>query len=100
MAGFRLTPQALADITDIWNYIAADNPAAAQRVVDKLQQRARRLAEHPLMGRRRIDLKPGLFSFPSGNYLIFYTYADDLVEIVRVLHGARDLAAIFQEDED
>lgn len=49
MAGFRLTPQALADITDIWNYIAADNPAAAQRVVDKLQQRARRLAEHPLM---------------------------------------------------
>jgi toxin ParE1/3/4 len=43
------------------------------------------------MGRERNDIAPGLRSFPVGKYLIFYRLIDEGLEIVRVLHGARNI---------
>jgi len=51
------------------------------------------------MGRARDELEVGLRSFPVGRYAIFYLPIPDGVEIVRVLHGARDLDAIFHPDD-
>lgn len=51
------------------------------------------------MGRLRDELTEGLRSFPVGRYVIFYRIVQDGVEIVRVLHGARDLDSIFRPGE-
>ncbi len=55
-AGFRLHPGAAGDITEIWQYIAADNPEAARRLREHILQTFRQLVEHPHIGRRRADL--------------------------------------------
>jgi toxin ParE1/3/4 len=49
------------------------------------------------MGPSRPDIAPTLRCFRVGNYLIFYRQAQDGAEIVRVVHGARDLPALFDE---
>lgn len=87
--------QAREDLLEIWLYIAADNSEAADRVLDAIDKRCRALAEHPYMGRERTDIQAGLFSFPAGNYLIFYTHTGDGIDIVRVLHAARDIQSEF-----
>ena len=57
---------------------------------------ARIIVEHrpeTSMNGARDDLRPGIRAFPVGDYLILYRGAD--VAIVRVVHGSRDLAALF-----
>ena len=49
-----------------------------------------------MMGRSREELVPKLRSFPVGNYVIFYQPISDGVEIVRVLHGSRDIESLFE----
>jgi toxin ParE1/3/4 len=57
------------------------------------------LARRPKMGRSRPELAPELRSFPVGQYVIFYLPLPKGVDIVRVLHGARDIESILQEDD-
>jgi toxin ParE1/3/4 len=87
--GFRLTPLAEADIEAILPHIAMDNPPAATRWYDVIQQRCERLGEMPGIGVSRDDIRPGLRTFPVGRYLILYRAIDADAEIVRVVHGAR-----------
>jgi len=95
MAGATFAPAAEADLEAIHDHIAADNPAAAAELVARLEDLAARLAETPGMGRARPDLLPDLRSFPLGSYLLFYRPGAGGIEVVRVLHGARDLPALF-----
>ncbi len=89
---FRVTPKAESDLAGIGQFIALDDIGAAVEFVEELRNRFRRLGDFPELGRTRTDIAAGIRSFPVGNYLIMYRVLDDtLVEIVRVLHGARDL---------
>ena len=92
-------PEAESDLDEIWWYIAQDSPDNADRFLDRLQERCRALADFPQIGTRRDDLKTGLRSHPCGHYLIFYFPLEDGIDVVRVLHGARDLEALFDPDE-
>jgi toxin ParE1/3/4 len=56
------------------------------------------IAESPYIGREREELAPGIRSFPAGRYLIFYRPIADGIEIVRVLHGSRDVDTIISEE--
>ena len=98
MAEVTLTQQAREDLIAIWAYVADDNPSAADRVLDILDARMMRLAEHPLLGPARPDIAPGLRYLVSGNYLVLYRVMGESVEVVRVLHGARNLNALFEND--
>jgi antitoxin ParD1/3/4/toxin ParE1/3/4 len=93
---FALTPEAQADLTEISNYIQQDSPAAARRVRDELLAAMRRLARMPGIGHLREDLsdEPVRF-FSVYSYLIIYRPETDPLQIVRVLHGARDVGAIL-----
>src|SRR5579862_7560689 len=91
----RRSALAEQDYRDIWRYIAADNPDAADRLLRLFDAKLDLYANNPGMGTAREALAPGLRSFPVGNYLVFYRIAQDGVELVRVLHGARDLKALF-----
>lgn len=99
MSRYRLTPKAAADLRDIRAYIAGrGTTTAAARWIGTLRQRFRRLAETPGMGRARDDLAPDLRSLAVGDYLIFYRERSGGIQIVHVLHGARDIERIFREE--
>lgn len=89
----RLTRTALAeaDLIDIWRTIAEENPQAADRVLDRIDNACIRLAKHPQIGPARPDLRPDLRYLPADNYLILYRVLATAVEVVRVIHGARHL---------
>lgn len=96
MNRYRLTPEAANDLDQITGFIAKDNPEAAARLLDSLQERCRTLAERPGMGRSREELAPNLHSSHVGKYVIFYRPHDEGVEVLRVLHGARNLPKLFE----
>ncbi len=54
-----------------------------------------RITRRPLMGRTRDELERGVRSFPFGRYVILYMPADAGIDVVRVLHGARDIDTVF-----
>lgn len=91
------TAQAEEDLIEIWFYIAQDNPGAADRVLDDIEQRFHALADNPLMGRLRPDIAPELRYFAVSSYLILYRTVEDEIQIIRVIHGARDLPTILTE---
>jgi toxin ParE1/3/4 len=64
MAAYRQTARAEQDLIDIWLAIAADSPAAADMVLDTLDEKARMLAGNPKVGVARDDIMPGLRYFP------------------------------------
>lgn len=76
---------------DIWKYIAAENEPAATRVVARINGVFEMLGLQPEAGRRRPELGEGLRSFPAGSYVVFYQIGRSGVDIVRVLHGHRDI---------
>ncbi|NES24792.1 MAG: type II toxin-antitoxin system RelE/ParE family toxin [Symploca sp. SIO3E6] len=100
MNRFKLSHQAAQDIEDIWNYLAQENPQVADNVLDQFRERFVLLTKFPELGRVRPDLASSVRSFPVGNYIIFYLLLEPGIEIVRVLHGSRDLRRIFQVVED
>lgn len=81
------------DLIDIWLYIAAENPDAADRLLDRIERRTQLLATQPFAGPARDDLDSGVRQLVVGNYLMFYRVENDTILILRVLHGKRDLAA-------
>jgi toxin ParE1/3/4 len=95
MPRFHLTPDALTDLERIQAYIARDRPDAGRRMVSRLLDAMDTLAEHPGIGAKRDELRPGFRSYPVGNYLIIYLPRDGGVEVLRVLHGAQNLGRIF-----
>ena len=97
MKEFRLSPQAALDLEEIWNFIDVErqNPNAASRQVEMIYNKFCILAENPLLGELRKDLGRELRSFTAGNYAIIHRPSTDEIEIARVVHGARDIRAIF-----
>ncbi len=96
MGGFKLSPEALSDIEEIWEFISNDNLDAADRVRDEIFNACDKLADVPGMGHLRTDLaQEPLRFFPVYSYLIIYRPDAKPLEIVRVLHGARDVAQLL-----
>jgi len=81
------------DLDSIWDFIADDNPTAADRVLDRIGEVLDMLIRNPLAGRQRPELAPGLRSFPAGNYIVFYLPLDDGIEVVRILSGYLDITS-------
>ncbi|MFZ0495497.1 MAG: type II toxin-antitoxin system RelE/ParE family toxin [Methylocella sp.] len=98
MPRILIRPRAQIDLAEIWDFIGEDSQARADSFLDRLDQSFHGLAGNPRMGRARGELSQDLRSFPLGRYVIFYLALADGIEIVRVLHGARDLDAIFHAD--
>ena len=82
------------------SYIAQFNSNAARRLINRIKQQYKLLADFPEMGQKCDELEPGIRSFPVENYIIFYRPMDDGVQIVRVISGYRDLDVIFSRDID
>jgi toxin ParE1/3/4 len=96
----ELTSAAKRDLNAIWSYIAADNLSAADRVVRRIDHFAQKLSRQAGIGVRCDHLAVGLRQFPVRpfDYVIFYRPIDDGIRIIRVLHGRRDIAGVFQNE--
>jgi len=83
------------DLLAIAEYIARDNPSAAVRWLDKIEEKFLLLAKQPYMGEAVDYIRPGLRRFTHGKYLIFYEPREAGIGLVRVLHGARKIEDLF-----
>jgi plasmid stabilization system protein ParE len=96
MKRFVLTPRARQDINDIWDYIAVENINAADRVLYALERAMLRLAKNPGLGHWREELTDRRHRFLLiYSYLIAYRYEAKPLQVVRVLHAARDVQSIL-----
>ena len=94
MAILKRTRQAEIDLLDIWAFISQDNITAADKIVRQLDARSHELLEHPEMGIARDDVAKGMRHLVMGSYLILYRIDGEDIEVVRYLHGARNLFSI------
>ena len=97
----RRLPQAIRDVDDIWQWIAEDDIEAADRWADGITEATDRLKDFPDSGAPRPDIGADVRSIVAGRYLIFYQVGPNSVDIVRIVHGARDLVGLLgQEPEE
>lgn len=83
----RYSRGALADLEEIFSYIARDNPRAAARLVERIERVSLLIADQPYIG--MVTRNARVRRFPIGNYLIVYEIDVDEVIIQYVRHGAR-----------
>jgi toxin ParE1/3/4 len=101
--GLRLLPAADDDVDDVAAYIARRSPDQAVRFYDAVNATYKLILEAPARGalyglthpRLRDIRKRAVLGFPK--HLVFYRIDADMVEVVRVLHGARDLSGVFAQ---
>jgi toxin ParE1/3/4 len=92
-------PRALADLGEIWSFTADDSIVNADAFAARIDETFQLLARQPRMGRPRPELGSDIRSFVVSSYVIFYCLGGDGIEIIRVLHGARDIEAIFRDEQ-
>ena len=94
---YRLSALARHDLHDIADYLAERNAETARRVLSEIRGRLKLLASQPSLGAPRNDLRIGLRCSVVRKYVIYYQTAEDFVDILRVVHGARDINAMRLE---
>jgi toxin ParE1/3/4 len=94
--------QARTDLLEIYTMIGLEQPAAAERYFDRIENKVRLLATQPRMGVRRPDIHPSMRMLVEAPYLILYRTDPDTndghvyrAEIIRIVDGRRDLRGIF-----
>ena len=98
MTRYVLSREAERDLEELWDYIAADNIEAADRLIAKLFDAFECLAQNPRIGHQRQDLTAySVLFWTVGNYLIIYRALRKEVQIVAVVHGARDIPTFLRK---
>lgn len=100
MPYYILADSANGDIDEVLSTIIPENEDAAWNWYVKLHEKFNVLAHSPHIGRMREDLLPSVYMFPFGNYLIFYDIIPDGIQVVHVVHGARDVRYALGQDSD
>ena len=95
MSRVIFSPQAEEELLEIAFYIAQDNPEAALSFLERIERICAVIAASPEIGRLREELAPNLRGFLVEQYVVFYVPTQGGIEVVRVLHGARDLPSLF-----
>jgi plasmid stabilization system protein ParE len=100
MQSFRpvLSDRALDDLADIYEFIALENPAAAERFVDSVTDKISSLASAGNRGVSRDNIAEGLRAFPFKQRCIYFRIINDEFHVLRVLHGRRDITSELFED--
>jgi toxin ParE1/3/4 len=90
--------QAREDLKEISRYIAKEReaPQGAKRLRALFLAQFRLLGSQPLMGELRADLGANVRQWPVGDYVVFYEPTDTGIEIIQIVHGARDLGSAFR----
>ena len=96
MIRYRLSQPARKDLVEIRDFISKENRFAARKLLTQLRAACRMLARHPDSGHLRTDLASEPLRFwPVRSYLIVYRPNTKPPDIVRILHGARDISLLI-----
>jgi toxin ParE1/3/4 len=90
------TTRAKLDLLDILIYLGRHSPKAADRFARKVKEKCQLLAQFPELGALLEDLGPNIRSFTVDRYVIYYRPISDGIEVLRVLHSARDLPPLLE----
>jgi len=100
MSSYQFTPQAVEDLFEIWEYIAADDIDAANRVEAAIYDACSMLAGTPLAGHLREDLTALPLRFwvlqPYRNYWIVYDPQKKPLQVIRLIHAARNVPHLLK----
>jgi toxin ParE1/3/4 len=97
MKNHILTPEAQANLLDIIDFIARDDPEAADRVLAEFESEFELIGNTPGIGHYREDLLNQHHRFSSiYSYLIVYRWRETPIQIIAIVHGARDLGPYFR----
>lgn len=89
------TNSARADLIEAWMFVAEENLNAADQMLETINEGINLLAQQPLMGRERPELRAGLRSWPTSTpYILYYAPGSESLTLIRVLHYARDIQSI------
>ncbi len=89
------TSSARADLIEAWLFVAEENLNAADQMLETINEGIHLLAQQPLMGRERPELRAGLRSWPTATpYILYYVPDQGGLTLIRVLHHARDIQSI------
>lgn len=92
------TEQAELDLAECLDYLEQHSPLAAERLATALDERCALLGQFPQLGRAREELAAGLRSVVVERYVVFYRVTANAVEIIRILHGSRDIDSLMKEE--
>jgi plasmid stabilization system protein ParE len=100
MPEYVLSPEALQDLQDIWDFIAFDNANAADQLENDFFSTFEKLSRQPGMGHIRSDVNTHDVRFwPISSYLIVYRERLEVLQVVAILHGARDVPEVLRRRE-
>lgn len=100
MIPYLLSKDAREDLNEIWDWIAADNEQAADKLAQEILAACEHVGNHPALGRERPEWVriPFRFFLVRRNYWIVYNPDRGPVEILRILHAARDIPNVFRRE--
>ena len=99
MSRFRITPRARDDLKNIGRYTERKWGKTQRNIyLYDLEKRFRWLAENPQLGKHRLDVTEGYYSFPQGEHVIFYLLGQEIIEIIGVPHKEMDIVSYFLHD--
>jgi plasmid stabilization system protein ParE len=98
MESYIFAPEAVEDLQNIWDFLSLDSVPAADRQIEGLLEAFEQLGRWPGKGHRRADMgdRPVRF-WPEGSYLIVYREESSPLQIVAILHGARDVPSVIRD---
>jgi toxin ParE1/3/4 len=96
VAELLISRRAEEELREIWRHIATENPAAADRLLLRIDDKLQLLRDFPGIGTLRDDIRPGLRMLVEGNYLLLYEHdvANGTVELISAIDGRRDLTTL------
>ena len=97
MKALVISKEAKADLEQIGDYIALDNPKRAVSFLDELTVKCRDIAQFPESYPCFEDLSETARIAPYKKYVLIYTIHDDFISIERILHGARDIMSLIEK---
>ena len=104
MFAIKKRPQVIRDLIDLATYIAEDSLDVSDRFLIAAETTFKQLAKTPAMGKLTDFPHPNLADIRQQSikglrkYLIFYRITESEIDILRVIHGARDIVTILDED--
>ncbi|ATW26661.1 type II toxin-antitoxin system RelE/ParE family toxin [Candidatus Formimonas warabiya] len=96
----ELLPAAYLDLDEIFDYIMAENPHAANEILESIMQSLERLENYPHSGAPLLDRSLKKFSFRMviiDPYIAFYRFIGNQVIVYRILHGARNYSRLLKD---
>ena len=91
----HITIDAERDLRDIHEFISRYSSDSAHRTILRLRGAFLNLADNRFLGTSRTELRNGVRGLSVTPYIIFYELSDDRIEILRIIHGSRDITRLF-----